>query len=154
MPGQGFLFVFLRCRQQGLFCAKRLSKPCLIGKVSERGWGALNCRVSRLSVLWYVKESEKSGKAACSSPAQRREVRICVSKFGTKMVPGVGFEPTHLSASVFETDVSAVPPPGRNDEVYLMRANASRGKCQKTALDTRQTALVSLEFTCGKRRVF
>lgn len=34
------------------------------------------------------------------------------------MVPGVGFEPTHLSASVFETDVSAVPPPGRNKELY------------------------------------
>ncbi len=33
------------------------------------------------------------------------------------MVPGVGVEPTRLSASVFETDVSAIPPPGRTDEV-------------------------------------
>ncbi len=30
------------------------------------------------------------------------------------MVPGVGFEPTRLSASVFETDMSAVPSPGHN----------------------------------------
>lgn len=29
------------------------------------------------------------------------------------MVPGAGFEPAHLSATVFETVVSAVPPPGR-----------------------------------------
>ena len=32
---------------------------------------------------------------------------------GKIMVPGVGFEPTHLSISVFETDASAVPPSGR-----------------------------------------
>ena len=29
-----------------------------------------------------------------------------------EVVPGVGFEPTHLSISVFETDASAIPPPG------------------------------------------
>ena len=29
------------------------------------------------------------------------------------MVPGVGFEPTHLAASVFETDMSAVPSSGQ-----------------------------------------
>ncbi len=34
-------------------------------------------------------------------------------QYPSHMVPGVGFEPTHLSASVFETDVSAVPPPGQ-----------------------------------------
>lgn len=34
------------------------------------------------------------------------------------MVPGVGLEPTHLAVSVFETDASAIPPPGRVTKHY------------------------------------
>lgn len=35
------------------------------------------------------------------------------------VVPGVGFEPTCVSASVFETDVSALPPPGQQTKQII-----------------------------------
>lgn len=44
-----------------------------------------------------------------------------------ELVPGVGFEPTHLSISVFETDASAIPPPGHSLRLYRTTARASRG---------------------------
>ena len=35
-----------------------------------------------------------------------------------QVVPEVGFEPTRVSTSVFETDTSAIPSLGRTDEFY------------------------------------
>ena len=40
------------------------------------------------------------------------------------MVPGVGFEPTRLAASVFETDMSAVPSPGHAPIAYRQSESA------------------------------
>lgn len=70
---------------------------CLSWTLWHRVRGDLSrARVER--VTWLVCGHKKSGPlgAAC-----------CF------VVPGAGFEPAHLSATVFETVVSAVPPPGR-----------------------------------------
>ena len=56
------------------------------------------------------------------------------------MVPGVGFEPTHLAASVFETDMSAVPSSGQMLDLHL---NYRIFPCKHD--DTRQNSIFASE---------
>ena len=51
----------------------------------------------------------KNGSVGQLAPNEKRLPEGSRLRF---VVPGAGFEPAHLSATVFETVVSAVPPPG------------------------------------------
>lgn len=110
----------------------RGSEESRMGGVGDKGRSGTGAAETE-GVPWKTARGRQGARRVLRKRKTPLERGACES-----MVPGVGLEPTHLAVSVFETDASAIPPPGRVTKYYRPSWRILEGKNSKPPIRGRK----------------